>query len=190
MPFAKLPSEPFGQKSDKGGQKSAQLTCNFDGQDVTSIDEVTLQAEDSTVIVVKDIVLTPVSGSWRTIPLRTLNCEFGDWQDGFTIGPEIFKNADLRKGDKLEFVYTTETSDPTVDNWLIKTIYNNSSTDSTLQGNSVALNRWGCAPVGRRSTVYRIPLTVHDIVTLNQKGVFVNGRYLKVTQVNLLRQEN
>lgn len=168
----------------------SQLTCNFDGQDVTSIDEVTLQTEDSTVIIVKDIVLTPVSGSWRTIPLRTLNCEFGDWQDGFTVGPEIFKNADLRKGDKLEFVYTTETGDPTIDNWLIKTIYNNSSTDSTLQGNSVALNRWGCAPVGRRSTVYRIPLTVHDIVTLNQKGVFVNGRYLKVTQVNLLRQEN
>ena len=165
-----------------------QLTCNFDGQDVTSIDEVTLQTEDSTVLTVKDIVLTPVSGSWKAIPLRTLDCHFGDWQDGFVLSPEIFKNADVRKGDKLEFVYTTDTSDPTVDNWLIKTIYN--ATDSTLQGNETALNRWGCAPVGRRSTVYRIPLTVHDIVSLSEKGAFVNGLRLNVTQVNILRQEN
>ena len=165
-----------------------QLTCNFDGQDVTSIDEVTLQTEDSSVIVVKDIVLTPVSGTWKTIPLRTLNCQFGDWQNGFVLSPEIFKQADLRKGDKLEFIYTTDTSDPNINNWLIKTIYN--ATDSTLQGNEMALNRWGCAPVGRRSTVYRIPLTVHDIVSLNEKGTFVNGRFINVTQVNLLRQEN
>jgi len=165
-----------------------QLTCNFDGQDVTSIDEVTLQTEDSSVIVVKDIVLTPVSGTWKTIPLRTLNCQFGDWQNGFVLSPEIFKQADLRKGDKLEFIYTTDTSDPNINNWLIKTIYN--GTDSTLQGNEMALNRWGCAPVGRRSTVYRIPLTVHDIVSLNEKGTFVNGRFINVTQVNLLRQEN
>jgi len=54
----------------------------------------------------------------------------------------------------------------------------------------VALNKWGCAPVGRKSTVYRIPLTSKDIVNLNEKGMFVNGVYLNVTQVNLLRREN
>lgn len=160
------------------------LTCNFDGQDVTSIDEVTLQTSDSSVVKVKEVRLTPSTGVWRTIPLRTINCEFGDWERGFVIRPEKF--AEARKGDKLEIIYTTDTSNPDVYNWLIKTVYN--ATDSTLEGNDNALNAWGCAPVGRRSTVYRIPLTAMDIVHLNEKGVFINGRYLKVTQINLLKQ--
>lgn len=173
-----------------GKEGITELTCNFDGQDVSFIDDVTLQTADSSVIVIKDIVLTPVSGTWKTIPLKTLECEFGDWTDGFFLGPDLFKQADLRKGDKIEFIYTTDTSNPDINNWLIKTIYGGGSTDSTLEGNAVALNKWGCAPVGRRSTKYRIPLTPKDIVKLNKTGVFVNGRYLKVTQVNVLRQEN
>lgn len=171
-----------------GKEGITQLTCNFDGQDVSSVDEVTLQTADSAITVIKNVILTPVSGSWKTIPLRTLECEFGDWTNGFSISPDLFKQADLRKGDKIEFIYTTDTSNPDINNWLIKTIYN--GTDSTLEGNEVALNKWGCAPVGRRSTKYRIPLTPKDIVNLNKKGAFVNGRYLKVTQVNVLRQEN
>lgn len=171
-----------------GKEGISELTCNFDGQDVTSIDEVTIQTADSAIIRIKEVKLVPVSGTWKTIPLRTMNCEFGKWQNGFVISPELFKSANARQGDKLEFIYTTDTSDPETNNWLIKTIYN--TTDSTLEGNNVALNKWGCAPVGRKSTVYRIPLTSKDIVNLNEKGMFVNGVYLNVTQVNLLRREN
>lgn len=162
------------------------LTCSFDGQDVTSVNEVTLQAADSAVIVVKSVKLIPVTGVWTTIPLRTLNCEFGDWVNGFSLQPDMFANA--LPGDKLEFIYTTDTSNPDIGDWLIKTIFN--GTDSVLEGNNSELNKWKCAPVGRKSTLYRIALTDGDIAKLKEKGLFVNGRYLTVTQCNLLRKEN
>jgi len=163
----------------------SSLTCNFDGQDVSSVDEVTLQAADSGTIKVKEVRLTPVTGTWKTVPLRTINCEFGDWQNGFMLKPELFEHAQV--GDKLEFLYTTDTSNPDVNNWLIKTVVAN--TETSLEGNSDALNKWGCAPVGRRSTVYRIPLTATDIKNLKEKGTFVNGRYINMKQCNLLQPD-
>lgn len=162
------------------------LTCSFDGQDVTSINDVTLQAADSTVLVVKEVRLIPVTGVWKTIPLRTLICEFGDWENGFSLTPNVF--ADALPGDKLEFIYTTDTSNPDIGNWLIKTVIN--GTDTALEGNDSELNKWKCAPVGRKSTLYRITLTDNDIKKLKEKGLFVNGRYINVTQCNLLRQED
>lgn len=161
------------------------LTCNFDGQDMTSIDKVMLQAADSTVLMIKSVRLVPATGVWNTIPLRTLECEFGDWANGFALQPQSF--AEALPGDKLEFIYTTDTSNPDVGDWLIKTVY--SGTDSALEGNSSELNKWKCAPVGRKSTVYRIALTEKDIANLKEKGLFVNGRYVNVTQCNLLRKE-
>ena len=162
------------------------LTCRFDGQDVTSVDNVTLQTADSTTLFVKSVKLIPTVGRWKTIPLRTINCQFGDWVNGFTLQPHLFEDA--FGGDKLEFIYTTDTSNPDVADWLIKTVYLN--TDSTLEGNANELNKWKCAPVGRRSTVYRITLTDCDVANLKQKGLFINGRYVNVTQCNLLRQED
>lgn len=161
----------------------SSLTCNFDGQDVSSIDEVTLQAATPGTIVVKDVRLTPVTTNWKKVPLRTVACTFGNWQDGFTLQPDLFAQA--HQGDKLEFLYTTDTSNPELENWLIKTIYG--GTETTFEGNDNALNKWGCAPVGRRSTVYRIPLTAKDVANLKKKGAFVNGLNLNVTQVNLLQ---
>ena len=163
----------------------SSLTCNFDGQDVSSVDEVTLQAADSGTIKVKEVRLTPVTGTWKTVPLRTIDCQFGDWQNGFMLRPELFEHAQV--GDKLEFLYTTDTSNPDVNNWLIKTVVAN--TEMSLEGNSDALNKWGCAPVGRRSTVYRIPLTATDIKNLKEKGTFVNGRYINMKQCNLLQPD-
>ncbi len=163
----------------------SSLTCNFDGQDVSSVDEVTLQAADSGTIKVKEVRLTPVTGTWKTVPLRTIDCQFGDWQNGFMLKPELFEHAQV--GDKLEFLYTTDTSNPDVNNWLIKTVVAN--TETSLEGNSDALNKWGCAPVGRRSTVYRIPLTATDIKNLKEKGTFVNGRYINMKQCNLLQPD-
>lgn len=167
----------------KVGIKS--LTCNFDGQDVTSVNEVTLQAADSTVLIVKEVRLTPVTGVWKAIPIRTLDIQFGNWENGFSLQPNLF--ADAQPGDKLEFIYTTDTSNPDVGDWLIKTIFN--GTENALEGNASELNKWNCAPVGRKSTIYRITLTDNDISNLKEKGIFVNGRYVNVTQCNLLRQE-
>ena len=161
------------------------LTCNFDGQDATRIDKVILQAADSTVLMVKDVRLALATGVWKTIPLRAFNCEFGDWEAGFSLQPDRF--ADALPGDKLEFIYSTDTSNPDINDWLIKTVC--SGTDSTLEGNSSELNKWKCAPVGRESTVYRISLTDNDVANLKTMGLFVNGRYLNVYQCNLLRKE-
>jgi len=161
------------------------LTCYFDGQDMTSVDEIVLQAADSGTINVKQVKLTPVEGAWKSMPIRSLECSFGNWEDGFAITPENFSNA--HTGDKLEFIYTTDKSHPEVDYWLIKTIY--LGTETPLEGNANELNKWGCAAVGKESTSYRIVLTAKDIDNLLEKGLYVNGHYLNVTQCNLLRKE-
>ena len=50
------------------------------------------------------------------------------------------------------------------------------------------MNPWGCVMVGKASKVYRIILTASDIKRLRENGLFVNGYYNIVTQVNLLRR--
>jgi hypothetical protein len=70
---------------------------------------------------------------------------------------------------------------------LFKTIYN--TTDETLEGNDSELNEWGCASVSSTATSYRIRLTAKDVENLKKYGAFVNGYYINVTQVNLLRKQ-
>ena len=161
------------------------LTCYFDGQDMTSVDELMLQASDTCTLVIKQVKLAPVNGTWHTTPIRSIECAFGNWANGFVIKPEAFEEA--RKGDKLEFIFTTDKSDPNVNYWLFKTIYN--GTDTPLEGNANELNKWGCAAVGREGTVYRVVLTANDVAQLREHGLFVNGYYITVTQCNLLRKE-
>ena len=162
------------------------LTCFFDGQNVTSIDEVALQASDTTVITVKSVYLSPGNVVWEATTIWEGNCEQGNWQNGFVIKPENFTTA--YEGDKLEIIFTTAKSDPNVTFWLLKTIYN--GTDSTLEGNSSELNDWGCATMGKEATSYRIVLTAHDIEMLREKGLFINGYYNNITQCNLLKKES
>ena len=160
------------------------LTCSFDGQDVRSVSEVALQAADTAVIKVKRVYLTPGNVVWDSTPIWKGKCSFGNWESGFIIKPENFTTA--YEGDKLEFIYTTDMSNPN-GYWQFKTVYN--ETDSTLEGNSNELNYWGCATVGKGSTVYRIPLTSRDVSLLREKGLFVNGYYNNVVQCNLLRKD-
>lgn len=160
------------------------LTCYFDGQDVTSVDEVALQASDTTVITVKSVYLSPGNAVWESTPLWEGNCEQGNWQNGFVIKPEKFTTA--HEGDKLEIVFSTDKSESGVSFWLLKTIYN--GTDSTLEGNGSELNEWGCASMGKEATSYRIVLTAHDVEMLRKKGAFVNGYYNNITQCNLLKR--
>ena len=160
------------------------LTCYFDGQDVKSIDEVALQASDTTVITVKSVYLTPGNVTWEATPIWQGNCQLGNWANGFVIGPEKFTAA--YEGDKIEFIFTTDKSDSNVTYWLMKTIYND--TDKTLEGNDNELNKWGCATMTKEATSYRIVLTANDVTMLREKGLFVNGYYNNVTQCNLLRK--
>jgi len=161
------------------------LTCYFDGQDVSSIDEVAIQASDTTVIHVKSVTLTPGTSSWQTIPIWKGKCVQGNWEKGFVIKPEKFTTA--FEGDKLEIVFKTDKSDPNVTYWMLKTIYN--ETEKTLEGNDNQLNKWGCATMGKEATSYRIILTAHDVNMLREKGLFINGYYNIVTQCNLLKRD-
>ena len=70
--------------------------------------------------------------------------------------------------------------------WLLKTVYN--KTENTLEGNDNELNQWGCSMMGQAATSYRILLTANDVKNLREKGLFVNGYYTNVSQVNLLRR--
>jgi hypothetical protein len=159
------------------------LTCNFDGQDLKSVEEITLQASDTTVIYLKDVYLTPNNAVWESENIWTGKCVFGNWQEGFIVEAEKF--VDTMEGDKIEFVFETDkSSDETY--WLFKTIYN--GTDKTLEGNESELNQWGCATIGKNATRYRITLTANDVENLSKYGMFVNGFYCIAKQCNILRK--
>lgn len=160
-----------------------KMTCYFDGQDVTQIDEVAIQSSDSSILKVKRVYLTPGSSVWDSTPIWEGHCVFGNWEEGFIIPGDKF--LDAVAGDKLEFIYEVDRSDPKVEYWQFKTIYN--GTDSTLEGNADQLNAWGCCPVGE-SGVLRIRLSENDVKELRKIGMFVNGYYNIVTKVNLLKK--
>ena len=160
------------------------LTSYFDGQNVSSVGEVALQASDTTTLYVKSIRLTQGGATWESTPIWEGECAFGNWENSLVIEPEKFNDA--IEGDKLEFIYTTDRSDLTVNYWQLKTVY--ADTDKTLEGNDNELNAWGCATVGKMATSYRIILTAKDVTNLKEKGLFVNGYHTNVTQSNLLKK--
>ena len=167
-----------------GKRGISTLTCHFDGEDVTAVNEIVLQAGDTGNLVVRHIYLTPNDATWDSTPIWKGKCVFGNWEEGLIIFPEKFASA--YEGDKIEFILTTDQDDPDITYWQLKTIY--SSTENTLEGNDSELNEWGCAAIGRRSTAYRITLTANDVMNLQEYGLFANGYHATVTQVNLLRR--
>ncbi len=167
-----------------GKEGITSLTCSFDGQNLHSIEEIALQASDTTEITVTSVTLTPSTTQWESTVIWQGECKQGNWQNGFVIKPEKFTTA--YEGDKLEIVFTTDKSNPEVSYWMFKTIYN--QTDEPLEGNSNELNQWGCAHVGKEATAYRIVLTEKDITMLRKNGLFINGYYNNVTRCNLLKR--
>ena len=161
------------------------LTCFFDGLDVSAVDEVALQASDTTVLKIKQVYLNPGNFKWDSTPIWSGNCMMGNWEKGFVIKPDMFTTA--QEGDKIELVLTTDRSNNDITYWLMKTIYD--GTDKTLEGNENELNNWGCITLGKSATRYRIMLTHDDVEQLRAHGLFVNGYYCNVTQVNLLRRD-
>ena len=125
------------------------------------------------------------SFKWDSTPIWSGNCMMGNWEKGFVIKPDMFTTA--QEGDKIELVLTTDRSNNDITYWLMKTIYD--GTDKTLEGNENELNNWGCITLGKSATRYRIMLTHDDVEQLRVHGLFVNGYYCNVTQVNLLRRD-
>ena len=168
-----------------GKKGITSLICNFDGQDVTSVDKIMLQASDTCTLKIKDIYLTPNDATWKSVPVWNGDCFFGDWTEGLIVTPDKF--SQVCEGDKLEFIYRADKSDPSVTYWLIKTII--SGTDYTLEGNDNEKNEWGCIMVGREATVYRVMLTANDAIRLRERGLYANGYYVHVSQINILYRE-
>ncbi len=169
-----------------GKKGLTSLTCYFDGQDVTSVNEIVLQPHDSCNIRISHVYLTPGNNTkWVSNRIWKGECAFEDWAGGFVLKPENFASAN--EGDKLEFIFEADNTSPEIKYWLLKTIYN--TTSETLEGNDSELNEWGCASVSSTATSYRIRLTAKDIEYLRKFGAFVNGYYLNITQVNLLRKQ-
>lgn len=110
------------------------------------------------------------------------SCSFGNWADGFSIEAEKFSTANT--GDVIEFVYTTDDSNPNTW-WQFKTIL--SGTETVLEGNKADLNEYDCATVAKGSSSYKIALTENDVKGLKEKGLYVNGYYNIVTKVNLIQ---
>lgn len=167
-----------------GKEGITSLTCYFDGHNLHSVEEVALQASDTTALNIASITLTPGNAKWESSVIWEGKCVQGNWQNGFVINPEKFTTA--YEGDKLEIIFTTDKSDPQVTYWMLKTIY--SGTEQTLEGNDNELNKWGTATVAKEATSYRIVLTENDIVNLREKGLFINGYYNTVTRCNLLKR--
>ena len=166
-----------------GKKGISKLTIYFDGQDVSQVAELIIQTADSCSLGVKKVYLTPGTSNWIATPIWEGECSFGNWENSFVIDADKF--ADAQFGDQLEFIYQNDTSDPNVIYWLFKTIYQDS--EKTLEGNDYQLNEWGCSPVGDGG-VFRIHLTANDVKELKKHGLFTNGYYNIVTQVNLLRK--
>ena len=167
-----------------GKKGITSLTCSFDGQDVTSVNEIVLQPHDSANIIVKDVYLNPGNALWESKVIWRKGCNFGNWENGFVIKPEFFATA--YEGDKIEFIFNADTSNPDITYWLLKTVYN--TTPNTLEGNDSELNDYGCASVSSHATAYRILLTANDVENLQHYGLFTNGFSVYVKQVNLLRR--
>lgn len=160
-----------------------KLRFYFDGQDVSQIDNIAIQSSDTCTLEIKRVYLTPGTSAWESTTIWEGECSFGNWENGVTIPASQFN--DVQEGDQLEFIYENDISDPKVEYWQFKTIYD--GTESTLEGNADLLNEWGCASVGN-SGVFRIHLTPNDARQLHKIGLFFNGYYNVVTKVNLLRR--
>ena len=169
--------------ADQYIQKAQSLQPNLP-EAQANLGMIALQAGDTTTLVVRGVRLTPTEGTWDQTNLWNGYCILGNWQDGFVVAADQF--SDVCEGDKLEFLFTTDKSNPEVKYWLLKTIFN--GTDQTLEGNRMELNEWGCAPMSANASSYRIVLTENDAARLHSRGLFVNGYYNIVTQCNLLRK--
>lgn len=161
----------------------SKMVYYFDGQDVSQIDEVILQTADTCELTVKRVFLTPGTSAWTSVPIWEGECNFGNFEHHIIVESAEFDK--LGAGDQLEFIYKNDQSDPSIEYWNIKTIYQGTST--ALEGNADQLNEWGCASLGA-SGVFRIRLSANDVKELRKRGLMVVGFHSIVSRINLLKK--
>lgn len=171
----------IGDLKKYGNAGVTKLTFDFDGSDVSKVQQVALQLAAKGSVTISRVYLTNAVEYYATA-LWEDECAFGNWANGFNIAAEKFANA--AAGDILEFVYTTDATTATY--WQFKT--NFGGTETTLSSNASDLNEWGCATVQKDSKTYRITLNAEDIAQLKEKGIYVGGYYCVVTKVNLVKE--
>jgi hypothetical protein len=110
---------------------------------------------------------------------------FGNWADGAGLLVPAEKFADAVAGDLIEFVYTT-TENPEQNWYQFKTIFN--GTENTLTSNAADLNEYGCATVSLGSKSYKFILNEDDLAQLKTTGLWVCGKDIICTQVNLIHK--
>lgn len=172
-----------GKTISYGSPGILSLSAPLVGVDVKDVKQVALQAYEPATIIVKRVMLKEGKDADFTTPIWDGECIMGNWESGFLVDAEQFKNA--QPGNVLEFDYTTNTDNPNVYYWQFRAVY--SGTEQTLEGNANELNEWGCASVGKGTTRYRITLTEKDVEQLKKLGLYVNGYYTTVTQCYLLQ---
>ncbi|MBR1400928.1 MAG: hypothetical protein IJ562_04965 [Prevotella sp.] len=181
--FIKLDWQDFlSAKYLTDGATDAEVAFDLSADDVDKIkagQEIEIQGMN--VIVAKCELLTAAETTSSTI--WEGECAFGDWAAGFSIDAEKF--ADVSAGDAIVFNYTVTKNEEK--NWYqFKTIF--AGTDSeTLTSNAGDLNEYGCASVTLDSKSFKITLNDEDVAKLKETGLYVNGKDITVTSVNLLK---
>ena len=171
-----------GKIKANGSPGVSVLHCSLQGEHKASLEQVALQTSQPTELHIKRIYLSAEPLPGNTMSIWDGECICGNWINGVNVASERFATAE--KGDQLEIVYTTDNSTD-LEYWQLKAIY--SGVNELLEGNADDQNEWGCVTLEKNSTRYAITLTANDVARLKETGLFVNGYYLVVTQVNLLQ---
>ena len=159
-----------------------ELHCSLQGLNKAALEVVALQTSQPTELHIKRIYLSTEPMPSNTLSIWDGECISGNWVNGLNVPADRF--ATVEEGDQLEIVYTTDNTTD-LEYWQMKAIY--SGVNELLEGNADDQNEWGCVTLEKNSTSYTITLTANDAARLKETGLFVNGYYLVVTQVNLLQ---
>ena len=184
--FIKVTSDPWTDLKDTSAKSmsvsaepaEAAFDLTADGlAQINAASGIAVQGMNVVVVKVELQSATPTT----TSALWEGECSFGNWENGFSIAADKF--ASVVENDIIEFVYTTVKNE--AQPWYqFKTIF--ADTEETLSSNSSDLNSYGCATVNEGSKSYKITLNAADIAKLKEKGLYVSGKDIIVTKVNLI----
>ena len=178
--FIKLDWQDFlTAKSVADGATNQEIAFDLTAENIEKMataNEINIQGMN--VVVVK-CVLEINNSSTSSSSIWEGECNFGSWANGFKI--DAAKFGDASEGDRVQFVYTT-TKNESEDWYQFKTIFD--GIDETLSSNS---SDYGCASVAYGTTSYSIKLNAADIEKLKTTGMYINGKDIVVTQVNLIK---
>ncbi len=106
---------------------------------------------------------------------------FGNWADGVSVDASKFANA--KAGDKIKYTYTT-TKNEAQPWYQFMTIFAGTKESLTSIPD---LNEYDCASVAFGSTSFVYELNEADAAKLKETGMFINGKDVVVTKVELIQ---